>query len=230
MGATPAFGFRFPAPADQPNSPSDFRNLAEDVEGQALTTNAAVTAAADSVAALDALGPKVLGSFTGGDGTNVTTFFSDIDQSYRMLQLIWRGTHDGTANAVSLGLRFNGDNTVGNYTSFRGFAVPSAASWSIDDIHDASTSATSLFGGMVGGHFGSHGVLWIPMYSNVSGIHVVHGTFFARGVSGSTAGIMWGMGGGAWTPSATTAITSIQVWPVGQFWDGNAEATLIGYS
>lgn len=236
MPSTPAFGFRFPAPGDQPDVPVDIRNLAEDVEGQALTTNAAVTAAADSVAALDALGPKVIGTFEGGDGTNVTTIFDNIDQSYRHLQLIWRGTHNGTLNAVSLGMRFNGDNTSGNYAGFRGFAQPGGqagvptdgGSWSVGNLN----TTTSIFCSMVGGHFGSHGVLWIPLYSDVSGVHTVHGTYLARGAAGvgDGSGLIWGMGGGTWTPSTNAAISSIQLWPVGQFWDGNVRATLIGYA
>lgn len=225
MPSTPAFGFRFPAPGETPDVPRDIRNLAEDVEGQVQITDAAVAAVSEDFAASEALGPKVLGTFEGGAGTNVTTFFNNIDQSYTHLQLIWRGTHDGTNNAVSLGMRFNSDDTDGNYASFRGYAIPNAASWTVQDVQ----TATAIHAGLVGGHFGSHGVLWIPLYSNVSGVHVIHGTCFARGVDGASTGILWGEGGGTWTPSSNAAITSIQVWPVGQNWDGDAVATLVGY-
>lgn len=178
----------------------------EDVASAAVHSGAAVT----------------LDTFDGGAGTNVTTIFSGIDQTFAHLVIYWRGRNDAANAAATLSIRFN-DDGASNYWSEQ--ARTSGAAWA----HNANANTTSIRVGFTGSQNATHGKVFIPWYSNLGGFvptKSAHGESHSRGVDGSSTGNSYGVGAGYWT--STAAITSIQMWPAGQLWNSNVRATLIG--
>jgi hypothetical protein len=222
MGSTVPYGLRFPVGTDVPDVPVRIRDLAEDVNDEVsrLDGDIGVLTLDVADAAAAASNVQVLDTIDSGSGTN-TTEFSGIDQTYRDLMILWRGTSDGTAEIDSLALRFNGDGGD-NYHSRLSRNLADGAFMSTD-----GELAGYVFSVLRAGYVGAHrsvGVIHIPGYR--SGLQkYAHGTNVAIGNSLGT-NIFNVNAGGRWTNSA--AITAIRIWPSGQLWSGNPSITLIG--
>lgn len=166
-------------------------------------------------------GGVVLDEINGGSGTN-TTEFTNIDQSYDWLMILWRGDHGGTPGDFSqLALRFNGDGGSTSYRRNRFMALDGAT------FPATTGDFSTAHAGVVGSHIGNTGMVLLPAYSLSAftktgmAMNMIYGY--------DTSGEMgWQASSFKWM-SSTNAITSIRIWPGSQTWDGDLNAILYGF-
>lgn len=223
MPQTPIYGLPFEALADQPGHSLHGGTagldpiLAEEVEEELSRVDGDISEIVNvAIPGLEeqATSAQVIDVIDSGQGTN-TTEFTGIDQTYRDLVILWRGSSDGAGQLDNLALRFNGDgddnylsrivrNTEGdNFTSEQGtFSILRAGS--------VNTSHTC-------------GVVHIPYY-RVPSLVYVQGS--SAGVS-NAGNVYIVTAGGRW--NGTGPVTSIRMWPSAQLWKFEPHLTLIGF-
>lgn len=223
MPQTPIYGLPSEALGDQPGHSLHGGTagldpiLAEEVEKQLSRVDGDISNIENVVIPgleAQATSAQVLGVIDSGQGTN-TTEFTNIDQNYRDLMILWRGASDGSGQIDSLALRFNGDGGD-NYIS------------AVNRNTEAGdfSSGQGTFSVLRAGHVGtsnSCGVVHIPYYGVPSNVQS-----YGSSASLSQAGnVFITTAGGRWSDSGP--VTSIRIWVSGQLWRFEPHITLIGF-
>lgn len=216
-------GFWYPRPSAALNVPLDIRTLAETVEDRAVAVDSTIATLQADLDTLEtefeSVGGQVLQVIDTGDGTN-TTEFTSIPQTFRDLQVIWRGrsSNTGVANLAALSLRFNGDGN-NNYdsTTNRNTEVGAFTSAILTNVSTLRVGHVTT-GARSGGQF------VVPAYS-AGGSKIAVG--FSAGWGDGNNVMYCSQGGGRWTP--TSGVTDIRLWPVGETWNGDPHLILIGW-
>jgi len=165
-----------------------------------------------------------LGSVNVGSGGQSAMTFSSISQSYTHLVILWSGrVNRSTLQSDGTFIRFNGDNTSGNYTFIRMINAGGSGNNTSSD-NGASYGGAGISGADLA-TAGSHGSNYITIPNYTSSVEKVFSTNGGNDNNASTTYMQ--IAGGKW--SGTSAITQISIIPeVATTWYQYSTAYLYG--